>query len=70
MFSTRCAQCKQPITLKTDEIREAVAEAESAGHTHYNMNCPKCRKPVKIAVNDLKRKLPADTAPTDATPAE
>ena len=62
MFSTQCSSCRQLINMKTEEVRAAIAEAESKGLTHYAMPCPKCRKPVKIQVKELKRKLPPVTA--------
>jgi hypothetical protein len=58
MFSTKCPSCSQLITLKTDEIRTAVAEAEAQQHAHYAFACPKCRRPVKVPVKLLKLKLP------------
>jgi hypothetical protein len=58
MYSTRCPSCSQIITLKTEEIREAVSAAEAAGHPHYTLSCPKCRRPVKMPVKLLKLKLP------------
>lgn len=61
MYATKCASCSQPITLKTEEIRDAIAEAESHNFTHYQMSCPKCRRPVKIPVKLLKLKLPRQT---------
>lgn len=57
MFSMRCPNCKLPITLKQEEVVAAVAEAEAAKHVTYNIDCPKCRKPVKIPVKQLKLKI-------------
>ncbi len=57
MFSTRCPNCRQPITLKQAEIVAAVAESEAAKRVTYNIDCPKCRKPVKIPVKQLKLKI-------------
>ena len=71
MFSTKCIHCKQLINLKTEEVRQAVEQAESAHQTHYEMPCPKCRKPVKIQVRELRRKLPPTPAPaTEPTTSE
>ena len=63
MYSTRCPSCRQLINLKTEEVREAVAQAEAAKQKHYEMHCPKCRKPIKIQVRELKRKLPVEHTP-------
>ncbi|HRE49161.1 MAG TPA: hypothetical protein PLD47_15640 [Aggregatilineales bacterium] len=58
MYSTRCTSCGQLIQMKTEEIQAAISEAEAAGHTTYQMPCPKCRRPVKMTVKALKLKLP------------
>jgi hypothetical protein len=65
MYSIKCPHrgCNNLITMKTEEIREAVAQAESAKQSHYEMHCPKCRKPIKIQVKELKRKLPPTPQP-------
>lgn len=60
MFSTRCANCKQMIQLKNEELMAAIAETETAGHTVYQMPCPKCRRPVKIPLKTLKLKVPRE----------
>ena len=74
MYSTKCIHCRQLINLKTEEIRQAVAQAEAANQKLYEMHCPKCRKLVKIQVNDLKRKLPVEHTPeppaSEETPAQ
>jgi phage terminase large subunit GpA-like protein len=67
MYSTKCSQCGQLITLKADEMRAAITEAEAHNHAAYQMACPKCRRPVKIAVKTLKMKLPR---PVVAPPTE
>lgn len=77
MFSTRCTSCHQLISLKIEEIQAAIAEAEAANHAFYSLPCPKCRKPVKIQVKELKHKLPhppvempVETPTTDETSEE
>ena len=72
MFSTRCTFCRQLINLKTEEVREAVEEAEAKHEALYVMHCPKCRKLVKIQVRQLKLKLPRPVAdlPTEETPTD
>jgi hypothetical protein len=62
MFSTKCGSCRQLINLSTEEVRAAIAEAEGKHEKIYVMNCPKCRKVVKIQVSQLKLKLPREVA--------
>lgn len=73
MYSTKCPNCHQLINLKTEEVREAVKQTEAAKQKHYEMHCPKCRKPIKIQLQQLKRKLPVEPAPeppkSEETPA-
>ena len=65
MYSMRCTYCHQLINLKTEEVRDAIAQAEAAHDTLYTMHCPNCRRVLKIQVKDLKRKLPMQiTLPT------
>lgn len=64
IYSTRCTNCKQVFQLKQDEIQAIVAEGEEKKLKFYPLPCPKCRRPVKIQIRDLKRKLtqvPAET---------
>jgi hypothetical protein len=69
MFSTRCSSCSQLISLKTDEIREAVTQAEAQNHAHYSFPCPKCSRPIKVPVKMLKIKLPRPVSdPGSETP--
>ncbi len=58
MYSTRCPHCRQLIQLKNEEVRDAVTKAEAEKQSHYEMNCPKCGKYLKIQVKELKRKVP------------
>jgi len=58
MYSTKCPHCRQLINIKTEEVRAVVEKAEKEKQSHYEMNCPKCGKYLKIQVKELKRKLP------------
>ncbi len=58
MFSTKCTYCHTLISLKTEEVRAAVAEAETTQQTHYSLHCPKCQRTNKIQIKELKRHLP------------
>lgn len=60
MFSIKCNNCRQLITLKPEEIEAAIAEAEATKHNFYQMPCPKCRRTVKIQLKMLKLKMPRE----------
>ena len=65
MYSMRCTYCHQLINLKTEEVRDAIEQAEAAHDSLYTLHCPNCRRVLKVQVKDLKRKLPiAITLPT------
>ena len=65
MYSMRCTYCHQLINLKTEQVRDSIAQAEAAHDNLYTMHCPHCRRLLKIQVKDLKRALPMQiTLPT------
>ncbi|MCE7947490.1 MAG: hypothetical protein DYG88_08695 [Chloroflexi bacterium CFX4] len=60
MLSTKCTSCGQLISLKNEEIKAAIAQVEEAKQSHYQMPCPKCRRPVKITLKMLRLRLPRE----------
>ena len=58
MMQVRCQRCGWVFTMSRDSIGLAVAEAGQ--NEHYLADCPKCRHGIKIRVDDLRRRLPAD----------
>jgi hypothetical protein len=58
MYSTKCGSCGQLISLKGDDLEAAIVETEAADLKHYQLACPKCRKPVKMPLNAMKLKRP------------
>lgn len=47
----------------------AVTEAAEKGQKNYAVECPNCRKTVKVSVAQMKRFVPA-TPPAEETTAE
>jgi phage terminase large subunit GpA-like protein len=70
MYSVRCSSCGQLVSLKNDEMRSMVDEAEAQNLAHYNMPCPKCRRPVKIQVKELQNRLKLSAGSLPPTAAE
>ena len=70
MMQVRCQRCGWVFTLSRDSIGLAVAEAGQ--NEHYLMDCRKCRHGIKIRVDALRKRLPADyvlpTPPPKPTP--
>jgi DNA-directed RNA polymerase subunit RPC12/RpoP len=54
----RCQRCNHMFTLSRDAILAAQEEIEQTQSKHYNVECPKCRRQVKVPVKDFRR-LPA-----------
>jgi hypothetical protein len=40
---------------------EAIAEAVEKNHKSYSMDCPSCRKTIKISVKQMRRFVPRQT---------
>jgi hypothetical protein len=45
-------------TLSRDALAAALEEVEQIRAKHYNVECPKCRRQVKVPVKDLRRYRP------------
>ena len=58
MMQVRCQRCGWVFTMSRDSIGLAVVEAGE--NEHFLADCPKCRHGIKIRVDDLRRRLPAD----------
>ncbi len=69
MLSVRCFKCGASITLNRADIEAAVAEAEAKGESHHGVTCPQCRRLNKVAVKQLRRKLPRGWKPEVETEA-
>jgi hypothetical protein len=42
-------------TLSRDAVTAALEEVKESNAKHYNVECPKCRRQVKMPVKDLQR---------------
>lgn len=54
----RCQRCGSMFTLSRDALAAALEEVEQTRAKHYNVECPKCRRQVKVPVKDLRRYRP------------
>lgn len=54
----RCQYCQQVINLTLADAAAGIANAAEAKSKHHVLNCPRCRRVVKIPVKQLKRSLP------------
>ncbi len=60
MMQVRCQRCGWVFTMSRDAVGLAVAESEASHAEHYLAACPKCRHGIKVRVDDLRKRLPAD----------
>lgn len=69
----RCSYCSHSFNLSRDYIAAALPEALAQKHKTHLMECPNCRKRIKIPLAQMKRfaPAPAESAPeAEPTPAE
>lgn len=57
-MNVHCTYCRHSFNLSPDFMAQAVAEAEEKKHKSYAMECPSCRKNVKISVKQMRRFMP------------
>jgi len=76
MMQVRCQRCGWMTTLGREAIALALAEAQQAHEQYHMVDCPHCRRAIKVQVSELRRKLPADyplpqvPPPAPSPPAE
>lgn len=57
-MQVRCQRCHHMFTMSRDELQIAAEEISKTKVKHYNVECPKCRRQVKVPVKSMKRFLP------------
>ncbi len=55
MMHVRCQRCGWSFTLSQEAVAAALEEVEAQKARHYNLECPHCRKVIKIPVQELRR---------------
>ena len=51
----RCYRCSNSFALSQPEIAAALEEVKSAGRSHYDARCPRCRTTNKVPLAQLER---------------
>jgi len=76
-FSWRCQYCGWAFQMSSEAVASALAAADEANARHHLEHCPRCRKALKIPVDQLRRHVPAgvlatppDLRPTASTMEE
>jgi len=62
-----CYNCHKPFHLSKEIIFAALDEIDSENLSHYNVNCPHCRRTNRVSPKDLHRAAP-DWTKTETDP--
>ncbi len=54
----RCYNCHKPFALGKDAVHYALDMIESEGLSHYNAQCPHCRRMNRVSRDELERAAP------------
>lgn len=57
-MQVRCQRCGYMFTLGRETVAAALEEIERTQAKHYNVDCPKCRRQVKVPVRVIQRGQP------------
>ena len=57
-MQVRCQRCSFMFTLSHGALATALEEVERTQAKHYNVECPKCRRQVKVPAKNLQRFRP------------
>ena len=57
-MNIRCAFCQTPYTLSRVAMLDALQEVDSKNLTHYDAQCPRCRRATQIPRQKLEMAMP------------
>src|SRR5215208_1286823 len=57
-MNIRCAFCQTPYTLSRVAMLDALQEVDSQNLTHYDAQCPRCRRATRIPRQKLEMAMP------------
>jgi hypothetical protein len=57
-MQVRCQRCGFMFTLSRDALAAALEEIGKTPTKHYNIECPKCRRQIKVPVKQMRRFQP------------
>jgi hypothetical protein len=57
-MQVRCQRCNYMFTLSREAVTAALEEVKESNAKHYNVECPKCRRQIKMPVKNLQRGQP------------
>jgi hypothetical protein len=72
MMQLRCTNCHRPFALSRDAVHAALEQVTSQDLSHFNAQCPHCRRVNRVSKKQLQRAAPNWTpeSTTDVTTEE
>jgi len=62
-MQTRCQQCSKPFNISSEAVHAALDMMVQEGLSHYNAQCPHCRKINRLSRQELMHAAPDWHAP-------
>ncbi len=57
-MNVHCTYCRHSFNLSREFMAQAVSEAAEKNHKSHPIECPSCRKTVKVSVKQMRRFVP------------
>ena len=67
-FSWRCQYCSWAFQMSSEAVVAALAAADATHARHYDEQCPRCRKALKIPVDQLRHHAPINAPAASPVP--
>jgi DNA-directed RNA polymerase subunit RPC12/RpoP len=61
----RCSYCRHSFNLGRDYLAEAVAESLEKRQKYHGIECPNCRKLIKVPLKQMQRFAPPPSAESE-----
>ncbi|MBE2197052.1 MAG: hypothetical protein IAE79_00485 [Anaerolinea sp.] len=58
-MNVHCSYCRHSFNLTRDYLAYAIAEADEKRQKYHAVECPKCRKTIKVSVKQMRPFVPA-----------
>ncbi len=66
----RCYHCHKPFAMGKDAVIAALDAIQTENLTHFNANCPHCRRANRVSQQELQRAAPDWTPEKTEQPGE
>ncbi len=69
-MNVTCTFCRHSFNLNRDYMIQAVSKAAEKKHKSHAMECPSCRKTIKISIKQMRRFVPRQSQQANSEAAE